>query len=128
MQPTSGGDSSSSSSTFLPFGLLELDAHGTVIRYSPAAEQDSPIQRQDVLGRNFFREIAPVEQVSDFQSRFQVFMASGESVQRFTSSFPSEKGQIKVQILLARITEKSEQGRERLALVRIMPEINQASL
>lgn len=117
-----------SSSTFLPFGLLELDARGTVIRYSPAAEQNSPVQAQDVLGRNFFREIAPVEQVSDFQSRFQVFMASGESVQRFTSSFPSEKGQIKVQILLARITEKSEQGRERLALVRIMPEVNQASL
>jgi photoactive yellow protein len=118
----------STESAFLPFGLLELDARGTVIRFSPAAEQNSPVQARDVLGRNFFREIAPFEQVSDFQSRFQVFMASGESVQRFTSSFPSDKGQIKVQILLARITEKSEQGRERLALVRIMPETNQASL
>lgn len=119
--------SSSSTVSALPFGLLELDATGTVIRYSPAAEQNSEMQARDVIGRNFFKELVPVGQVSDFQSRFQVFMANGESIQRFTSSFPSDQGQVKVQILLARITEKSEHGRERLALVRIMPELNQAA-
>ena len=108
---------------FLPFGLLELDASGTVIRYSPAAEQNTVALAKDVLGRNFFKELAPIEQVSDFQSRFRVFMTNGESIQRFTSVFSSEQGQIKVQILLARITETSEHGRERLALVRIMPEM-----
>jgi photoactive yellow protein len=113
--------------SFLPFGLLELDARGTVIRYSPASEHHSEVLAKDVLGRNFFKEVAPVEQVSDFQSRFKLFMANGETIQRFTSVFSSEQGPVKVQILLARITEKSEQGRERLALVRIMPETNRAS-
>jgi photoactive yellow protein len=113
--------------SFLPFGLLELDASGTVIRYSPASEQHSEVLAKDVLGRNFFKEVVPVEQVSDFQSRFKLFMSHGESIQRFSSVFSSEQGQVKVQILLARITEKSEHGRERLALVRIMPETNRAS-
>jgi hypothetical protein len=43
-------------------------------------------------------------------------------VDRFSTVFDSEEGQIKVQILLARISEKVAQGNERLALVRIMPE------
>ncbi|HEY0006951.1 MAG TPA: PAS domain-containing protein [Pyrinomonadaceae bacterium] len=110
-----------------PFGLLELDARGTVIRYSPASEQNPNVKALDVLGRDFFKDVVPVEQVGEFQNRFQTFMAQGDSIQRFTSTFPSESGQIKVQILLARITEKTEAGRERLALVRIMPEQPNAS-
>lgn len=106
----------------LPFGLLELDARGTVIRYSPASEQSPAVSSQDVLGRNFFKEVVPVEEVNDLHNRFRNFMEQGESIQRFSSSFPSEHGRIKVQILLARITERTENGRERLALVRIMPD------
>jgi photoactive yellow protein len=106
----------------LPLGLLELDARGTVIRYSPASEKSPEMRRQEVVGLNFFKDVAPFEEVSEFQKRFQTFMAQGESIQRFTSTFSSDCGQIKVQIVLARITEKSEAGRERLALVRIMPD------
>jgi photoactive yellow protein len=106
----------------LPFGLLELDASGTVIRYSPASEQSPAVKSQEVLGRDFFKEVVPVEQVGDLQNRFRNFMEQGESIQRLTSTFASEQGQVKVQILLARITERIENGRERLALVRIMPE------
>jgi photoactive yellow protein len=110
------------SSLTVPFGLFELDPAGIVIRFSPAAEQSIQEPQQGILGRNFFTEVAPVEEVKDFQTRFHSFMADGESIQKFTSTFPSKHGEIKVQILLARITEKSEQGRERLALVRIMPD------
>ncbi|MDT4954450.1 MAG: hypothetical protein QOJ02_2588 [Acidobacteriota bacterium] len=106
----------------LPFGLLELDTSGAVIRYSPASEQNSDVKAQDVLGRHFFTEVVSNDQVKDFQARFQLFMAHGQTVDRFSTVFDSEEGQIKVQILLARISEKTTQGSERLALVRIMPE------
>jgi photoactive yellow protein len=106
----------------LPFGLLELDKSGAVIRYSPASEQNSDVKAQDVLGRQFFTEVISNKQVKDFQARFNLFMAHGQSVDRFSASFDSEEGQIKVQILLAKISEKVAQGSERLALVRIMPE------
>ena|SRR2546430_1141707 len=108
--------------TKLPFGLLELDTSGAVIRYSPAAERNSAVQADDVLGRQFFTEIVPNEQVRNFQARFQLFMEYGQSIDRFSASFDSDEGQIKVQIMLARISKKIGNGSERLALVRIMPE------
>jgi photoactive yellow protein len=106
----------------LPFGLLELDETGTVVRYSPASEQSPRVKSEDIRGRNFFTEVVPVPEIKDQEARFRLFMAQGQSREQFSTTFQSEEGQIKVQILLARITEKSEQGNERLALVRIMPE------
>ena len=108
----------------LPFGLLELDAEGAVIRYSPASEQHSDVEAGNVLGRHFFREVIPNGQLREFQARFQLFMAHGQTVDRFSTSFASAEGLIKVQILLARITAQSTKGQDRLALVRLMPEGN----
>jgi photoactive yellow protein len=109
-------------SLILPFGLFELDAAGMVIRYSPASENAPAFEARDVWGRNFFTEIAPVEQVVGFRLRFHSFMASGLAVERFTTTFAHGQQNVKVQIMMAHITEKSEDGRRRLALVRIMPE------
>lgn len=106
----------------LPFGLLELDTSGVVIRYSPASERDADVKATDVLGRHFFTEIVRGEQLKDFQARFQLFMTYGQSIDRFSASFSSEEGQVKVQILLARVKEKAIDGSDRLALVRLMPE------
>ncbi|HJU53722.1 MAG TPA: hypothetical protein VJ715_04085 [Pyrinomonadaceae bacterium] len=105
----------------LPFGLLELDAAGEVIRYSPASEQRSDVQAKDVLGRQFFNDLVRDKKVKDFEARFQLFMRQGQTVDRFSASFPSEAGEIKVQFLLARLDNKAHKGGEHLALVRIMP-------
>lgn len=112
----------SPSQTKLPFGLLELNAEGAVIRYSPASEQFSEVRAGDILGRHFFREVVPGNQLKDFQARFQLFMMHGQTVDRFSTSFDSAEGQIKVQILLARVTAQG--GQDRLALIRLMPEEN----
>jgi photoactive yellow protein len=108
--------------TTLPFGLLELDAGETVVRYSPASEQSPKVKLDDILGRNFFTEVLPTPEIKDQQARFRFFMAQGQTRDQFSTTFQTEEGQIKVQILLARLTENSEHGCERLALVRIMPE------
>ena len=105
-----------------PFGLLELDAAGTVIRYSPASEQSPRVKPDDVLGRNFFTEVMPAAEVKEQQARFLLFMTQGQTRDQFSTTFTSEGGRIKVQLLLARIAEKSEHGSECLALVRVMPE------
>ena len=106
----------------IPFGLLELDTTGTVIRYSPAAEHDSNIPAQSIIGRNFFTEIAPAPEVREFQECFRAFMTNGESVQKSSLTYPSEQGNVQIQIMLARLSEQSGVTRERLALVRLMPE------
>lgn len=109
-------------SPVLPYGLFELDPEGTVVRYSPASERAPAFEARDLWGRNFFTDIAPVEQVVGFRLRFHSFMASGQAVERFATTFAHGQQNIKVQIMMAHITEKSEDGRRRLALVRIMPE------
>jgi photoactive yellow protein len=107
--------------TKLPFGLFELNTEGAVIRYSPASEQYSEIKSRDVLGRYFFQEVVPDDgQLKDFQTRFRLFMKHGQTVDRFSASFDSAEGQVKVQILLAKIT--AQDGQDRLALVRLMPD------
>lgn len=55
-------------------------------------------------------------------------MADGRPVDKFSSTFLIGQGQVKVQIMFARIAEKSERGRKRLALVRIMPDVAQPAL
>jgi photoactive yellow protein len=106
----------------LPFGLLELDRSGAVIRYSPASEQNPKVMAQDILGRHFFTEVVANDQVKDFQTRFHLFMEDGQAVDRFSAVFDSEEGQIKVQVIMAKIFEKTAQESKRLALVRIMPD------
>ncbi|HKC66032.1 MAG TPA: PAS domain-containing protein [Pyrinomonadaceae bacterium] len=113
-----------SSRAKLPFGLLELDPEGEVIRYSPASEQHSDMKAGDVLGRHFFREVLPYEHLREAQARFQLFMAHGETIDRFSTSFDSKEGRIKVQVLLARIKTQTKNHNERLALVRLMPDGN----
>lgn len=106
----------------LPFGLLELDAYGTVVRYSPASEQSPKVKSDDILGRNFFTEVMPAAEIKNHQDRFHLFMAQGQTVDKFSTTFSSEEGQIKVQIMLARILNDSQGIAQRLALVRVMRE------
>jgi photoactive yellow protein len=112
-----------SSETELPFGLLELDAAGTVLRYAPALEQSPKAKADHLLGHNFFTEVLPSPEIKDCHARFRLFMEQSQITDKFSTTFLSEQGPVKVQIMLARILEKSAQGVERLALVRIMPEV-----
>jgi photoactive yellow protein len=115
--------------SIMPFGLLELDGRGTVVHYSSAREQQSAgrdWERESIVGRNFFDDVVPVLPVKEFKDRFLRFMSSGDSVQRFTIRFPFEQQEVRVQIMLAHITERTDRRSERLALVRLMPENNAA--
>jgi photoactive yellow protein len=106
----------------IPFGLLDLDEKGVVSRYCPANEQELNSLVLNVSGRNFFTEVLPVAQIREFQAQYHKFMTHGESVQRFSTTFAHQGQQIKVQIMLAHITEKSEGKGKRMALVRVMPD------
>lgn len=108
--------------TTIPFGMFELNAAGVVVHYSPASEAERNALQNKIVGRNFFEELAAISQVGELKSRFLNFMADGASVERFTVSFVYHQSNIKVQIVMAHVSEKSENGRERFALLRVMPE------
>ena len=108
--------------TIIPFGMFELDASGVVVHYSPATEEKQDALSINVMGRNFFDDLASISQVEELKSRFLRFMADGTSVERFTVSFPYNQNNVKVQIVMAHLSEQTERGRERFALIRLMPE------
>jgi photoactive yellow protein len=43
----------------LPFGVICLDEHGTIVQYNLAEARLARLDRSRVLGKDFFRQIAP---------------------------------------------------------------------
>jgi photoactive yellow protein len=105
-----------------PFGVLELDGAGTVVSFSPDDDAGAGERAaRGVVGHNFFEEIAPVEELQSFKGRFLAFMAFGDSIERYSFSFPLDGFVVAGQILLARLADRADLGGQRLALVRLTP-------
>ena len=62
----------------LPYGVIQLDAQGTVLRYNAYEEGLSGLTRQKVVGKNFFKQIAPCTDMQEFYGRFREGVAAGE--------------------------------------------------
>ncbi|AKT37287.1 PAS domain-containing protein [Chondromyces crocatus] len=54
-----------------PFGIIRLDREGTILSYNLYEEKEARRKRQDVVGRNFFTEVAPCTKVKAFHGRFR---------------------------------------------------------
>jgi hypothetical protein len=109
-------------SSDIPFGLFEVDATGRVIHYSPPHGEKIDGLMNNVVGLNFFNDLIPLTQVKDLKKRFLSFMSDGHSVERFSINIPLLESSIKVQIVMVSLIERSENGRERFALIRLMPD------
>ncbi len=72
----------------LPYGIIVLDIDGNVVFYNEREEQIAGNTRVDVLGRNFFTEIAPCTQVAEFFGRFKEVMATEGVPVEFSFHFP----------------------------------------
>ena len=55
----------------LPFGMIQLDEAGTILRYSTAETRLSGLTSDECVGRSFFTDIAPCTHVAEFFGRFQ---------------------------------------------------------
>ncbi len=62
----------------LPFGVIALDEEGTVLRYNLYESRFARLDRNQVLGRNFFTEIAPCTRTEAFEGRFHALVAAPE--------------------------------------------------
>ena len=85
------------------FGLLELDPRGTVI--FSKLEDEKLAGGVDVVGRNFFSEVATFLNVAEFQKRFETFDSNREPSSSFMFNCDYEDGAVPVKVLLARLRE-----------------------
>lgn len=55
----------------LPYGMMQLDERGVVLRYSTPETRISGLTAAECVGRDFFEEIAPCTHVAEFYGRFR---------------------------------------------------------
>jgi photoactive yellow protein len=84
----------------LPFGAIELALDGTVLRYNDVESRLTGLAADRVLGRNFFREVAPCTQIQEFEGRFRAGIAAGDMNEVFEFTFPFKRGATRVLIQL----------------------------
>jgi photoactive yellow protein len=72
----------------LPYGIIVVDEKGVILYYNAREEQIAGRRREDVLGRNFFTEVAPCAQAQEFYGSFQETMSREGQVADFMFRFP----------------------------------------
>jgi photoactive yellow protein len=95
----------------LPFGYIALAPDGTVRKYNRFEADLARKDPQTVLGRNFFREVAPCTQVREFEGRFREMTAGAPgsgNAESFDFEFGFRHGTQKVRISLVRSPLASE--------------------
>jgi len=96
----------------LAFGLIEIDAAGIVRRYNAVESRLSGLDPAEVVGKNFFTEVAPCTRETEFERRWNRLLARGQGREDFTFVFRFRTGHRIVQIRAV-----LESGRNTLVLV-----------
>lgn len=101
----------------LPYGLITLDAEGTVMSYNDTESRLAGFPKERVLGKNFFQEVAPCTRVRAFEGRFRELAHDprGVRVQSFDFVFRFDHSEQHVSIVM---TPARRRGQFHLAFVR----------
>jgi len=87
----------------LPFGLISVDEHGTIDQYNAYESKLARLSKERVIGRNFFRDVAPCTAVQAFMGRFERFVnLEGDAAESFDYVFPFSFGKQHVNITFLR--------------------------
>ena len=62
----------------LAFGAIQLDAKGNIISYNRAEGEITGRNPEDVIGKNFFTEVAPCTNRPEFYGKFSDGVAGGD--------------------------------------------------
>lgn len=91
----------------LPYGVVTLDPVGTILQYNLAESRLARLDRTQVLGKNFFRQVAPCTATAEFEGRFRDFLRPGntERLTRFEYLFDFKFGaqQVAVELVRSRV-------------------------
>lgn len=84
----------------LPFGAIEVDRFGVILRYNPEGQmsKSAPVE---MLGRNIFKDIAPFADNEDLKVRLREGMESGRDSNTrlsYTLGHRRSPGQVRVKM------------------------------
>lgn len=89
----------------LPYGMIQLDSRGTILRYSSAETRLSGLTADECVGRSFFDEVAPCTHVQEFYGRFRDGVQSQQLDTVFTFRFAfSPPKDVRIHMFYSRVT------------------------
>jgi photoactive yellow protein len=71
----------------LPHGAIQLDREGKVLQFNQYESSLSRLAPANVVGKNFFREVAPCTNVQEFHGRFVKGVAARQLAEKFRYHF-----------------------------------------
>ncbi len=88
----------------LPFGAIKLDKDGVILKYNAYEGRLAGRIPSEVVGKNFFAEVAPCTNVQGFAGRFREGVESGKLYASFPYRFlfPNNYLDVEVTMLSAR--------------------------
>jgi photoactive yellow protein len=90
----------------LPFGAIVIDTAGTVLRYNQFESNLAKLDVARVVGKNFFRDVAPCTAVKGFEGRLHEFVDSDERVSvTFDYRFAFKHGPVDVAVTFMKMQE-----------------------
>jgi photoactive yellow protein len=85
----------------LPFGAIRLSTDGTITAYNQTEEKLANRKAEDVVGKNFFSEVAPCTRVKRFYGAFQAGVERKElsEVFDFIFAFPTGARDVRIRMI-----------------------------
>jgi photoactive yellow protein len=82
----------------LAFGAVQLDGKGTILQYNAAEASITGRNQKDVLGKNFFRDVAPCTSTPAFKGVFDKGVRENDLNTMFEYTFDYNMAPTKVKI------------------------------
>ena len=93
----------------LPFGAIVIDVAGTILAYNEYEVRLARVEREAVIGKNFFRDVAPCTGVQAFEGRLRTFLKTSDTVsESFEYFFPFKHEAVTVEITFLRLPRKGQ--------------------
>ncbi len=95
----------------LPFGVIVVDRQGTILEYNAYERALANMGARQMIGLNFFHDVAPCTAIAEFEGRFSRFLDSAEtSIEPFEFVFPFPRGAQRVNVIFVRSSNESDRA------------------
>ena len=101
------------------FGLYELSDDGTVLYSRARSEEGLREPAQDLIGQDFFRDIAPFENTDDLRRHFRRFITSDRPVDTFIFDCLIRSEVVRAKIYMTRAYEHDRDHNEGIVIMDI---------
>lgn len=82
----------------LSFGAIQLDKDGTILKYNNAEGEITGRNPKDVIGKNFFNDVAPCTKSPEFHGKFKEGVAQNNLNVMFEYEFDYKMQPTKVKV------------------------------